>query len=573
MGSTIQNVVVSPTGASYGVQLADNSTMVLSVVDLLPTANIAGLQANVLTAEDSIDSSVWRVTGEVLDPVLMQRTPAAISPADPSRLILGVGGLQEVSHSQPLSASAPFLQTYDLASGRNISRQALTRTNLTSVVATPDAYRVSEPRVIHMKLSYDGKWLATVDEWMPPKKDVKFFSQKDVDLDVERLNRREVFLKFWQWSEEEQTWELVSRINNPHAFEDEAGAPRILDLAVDPSSLRFSTIGEDGFVRTWTTKSRKRDGIIVRSSKGIALRNWHCQHATSTGKTELVNPSDKPHAPILNGSAAFSEDGSLLAAASGIDGILHLIDPETGTIRSTRTLMFTGAVLSIAFLDQNLIVLSDKLLVHDLVSDVTRYSIALSTPFTSLSTSQKCEMVHLATDVKSHTFAIILPTRRKRGGEGLISYLSELAIFNPDNRVPVLQERFSTVVTALIQNTDSEGYLALDSLAEIHTVVKKGTQTLTTLARSEAALGIDKINDKPVARIRVEDDGEEEALLTSIDEKDVDADADDDETPVVTQQQLSEIFDIGPSFAMPPLEEMFYQVAGLFSSLPLAQSV
>jgi NET1-associated nuclear protein 1 (U3 small nucleolar RNA-associated protein 17) len=50
-------------------------------------------------------------------------------------------------------------------------------------------------------------------------------------------------------------------------------------------------------------------------------------------------------------------------------------------------------------------------------------------------------------------------------------------------------------------------------------------------------------------------------------------DDDNNEHPVVSQQQLSEIFDIGPSFALPPVEEMFYQVADLFSSKPLAQSV
>ena len=44
---------------------------------------------------------------------------------------------------------------------------------------------------------------------------------------------------------------------------------------------------------------------------------------------------------------------------------------------------------------------------------------------------------------------------------------------------------------------------------------------------------------------------------------------DDYDAPVVTQQQLSEVFDIGPSFALPPMEEMFYQVVGLFSAQSL----
>jgi NET1-associated nuclear protein 1 (U3 small nucleolar RNA-associated protein 17) len=48
---------------------------------------------------------------------------------------------------------------------------------------------------------------------------------------------------------------------------------------------------------------------------------------------------------------------------------------------------------------------------------------------------------------------------------------------------------------------------------------------------------------------------------------------DDDGTPVVSQQQLAQIFDIGPSYALPPLEDMFYQVAGLFSSKASEQTV
>jgi NET1-associated nuclear protein 1 (U3 small nucleolar RNA-associated protein 17) len=572
MGSTIQNVVVSPSGASYGVQLADNSTMVLSVVDLLPTANIAGLQANVISSEDSIESVVRRVEEEPLDPAFIQRTPAAISPSDPSRLIIGVSQIQEVSHSKPLSTSGPFLQTFDLGSGNNISRQALTRANLTSITATPDAHRVSEPRTIHMKLSSDGNWLATVDEWMPPKRDVEFFSQLDTDLDEEQRDRREVFLKFWQWSEEEQTWELVSRINNPHAFEDGSGAPRILDLASDPSSLRFSTIGEDGYVRTWTTKTRKRDGIIVRSEAGLVLRNWHCQHAVATGKPSLETPTAKPQRPIPNGSVAFSEDGSLLAAATGDTGILHLLDPQTGTIRSTRTHMFAGPILALAFLSHDLITVSNVLHLHDLISDSLRYTIPFSSTLTSLTTCQKREMLHLATDPTTHTFALALPARiRRSDASTLSSYFSELAVFTPDSSMPVLQERCAALVTALIPNAGGDGYLVLDSAAEVRMVLRKNSQAVTALAQSEAALRLEGLDDEPVVEVEAEaeEEIEEDVEVTALEEDD----GEEDETPVVTQQQLSEIFDIGPSFAMPPMEEMFYQVAGLFSSLPAVQSV
>lgn len=585
MGSTIQNVVVSPSGSLYGVQLADNSAMVLSVADLQPIANIAGIQSNVLNYEEPIESTVRRVTEDPYEYPLFQRTPAAISTRDPSRLFLGVGNAQEISHIKSTPTSNPFLQTFDLGTGYNVSRQALTRTNITGITAAPDAHRISEPRVTHMQLSFDGLWLATVDEWTPPKRDMNFIKHQGIDIAEERQHRREVFLKFWQWREESKSWELVSRINDPHAYEDSVGAPRILDIATDPSALRFSTIGEDGIVRTWSTKTRKRDGVVVRGKDGNALHNWNCEHAISIGKTDL-DSHEKVQNLIPNGSVAFSDDGSLLAAAYGGNnqGLLHLLDPEIGSIRLSQNHMFLGDILKIEFLGQDLITLSDTIIVYDLISDEVRYSIKLSPSVTDLALSQKKEMIHLALDRKSRTFAVALPFTSSSAEtetplqQPLTSRFSELAVFHQDRREPVLREQFSTIITALLPAVGFDGYLILDSAAEIRTVTKKGAQAITTLAQSTEALRLDpsesegELNPLEEEVEVEEDDGEEEAIPRETNSNIADDD-DEDDTPVVTQQQLSAIFDIGPSFALPPLEEMFYQVAGLFASPPLTQSV
>jgi NET1-associated nuclear protein 1 (U3 small nucleolar RNA-associated protein 17) len=114
--------------------------------------------------------------------------------------------------------------------------------------------------------------------------------------------------------------------------------------------------------------------------------------------------------------------------------------------------------------------------------------------------------------------------------------------------------------------------MVLDTAAEIHTVMKKGSQAVTALAQSTSALELDTVPDEPAGEILLEEediDEMEDYLPTPA----ATQDDDNSEHPVVTQQQLSEIFDIGPSFALPPMEEMFYQVADLFSSKPLAQSV
>jgi NET1-associated nuclear protein 1 (U3 small nucleolar RNA-associated protein 17) len=79
---------------------------------------------------------------------------------------------------------------------------------------------------------------------------------------------------------------------------------------------------------------------------------------------------------------------------------------------------------------------------------------------------------------------------------------------------------------------------------------------------SEEALAADLmqiVDDE--ADIEIE---EESTALPDLDIED--RDDDDDGPSVVTSHQLSQILDIGPSFALPPIEELFYAVAGLLSN-------
>lgn len=579
MSATIQNVVVAPSGSSYGIQLADNSALVLSTAELQPTTNIAGIQASILASPETSD--VWRLKDETWKPPLIQRTPAVVNPASPSQLLLAVGQNHEINPQEPHVMSSPFLQIFDIGSGHNLYRQALARTNLINVNAAPSAHRLSEPRVTHMKISHDGKWLATVDEWAPPKRDVAFLNHPEKDSEIEQRCRREVFLKFWQWHSDNKAWELVSRVDSPHTIsQSSSSAGKVLDVSADPTSLRFSTIGEDGNVCVWSTKTRKRDNVAVRGKDGKAFRNWRCQQMISLGKPELSEELSNvdTHAPCGTGSLAFSEDGSVLAAAiSNRDGLLHLIDPASGKIRLSQNGLFEGDIIKVDFLGQDLITLSNKLVAYDLVSNETRFGISLRRDVIDLSTDQKQQMIHMAVDPKSRTFALALPIRAWHNAQAtsLQHRFSELFVFHQDKARPQLKEVFPSIVTALLPAVDSEGYLVLDAAAEIRTVHKKGSQVLTTLAQSTSALQLDEVPDESTGLLRLVEDVEEveepeNQLPTPTPTQDGNEEDDDDETPVVTQQQLTEVFDIGPSFALPPLEEMFYQVAGLFSGKPLA---
>lgn len=532
--------------------------MILSTAELKATANFAGIQAPI------------------------QRTPAVINPRDPSHLLLGVNkessdiALTESVSGIPefTSQALTYLQTFDLGSDRNMSMQALTRSNITNVNANP----VSEPRISHIQISSDGTWLATVDQWVPPTRDVEYLEHQSIDHGRERKRRREVFLKFWQRNEEDNKWELVVRVNSPHASADDLGGDgAIFDLAADPSSLRFSTIGEDGFVRTWFSKSRKRDGVVIRGKDGKAVRSWSCQHAISLGKPSLLkDPSIigtwLPGVPA-SGAVAFAEDGSLLAAAFGGhgDGLLHLLDPSSGSIRLSLGDMFKGEVVKIGFLGKDLITLSDRVLVYDLVNEEEILNQKLERIVTSLSLEQKLEMMHLAVDHKSQTFAVALPYRVKgldvndQKAKPHISFFSELAVFDQDISHWTFTGALPTLVTALLPAMGSEGYVVLDTSAEVRNVSKKGIQRVSDLAKSTSALKLDsEENNEPENQSDAEEEDYDESLEPGKSKDPID-DEEGDRAPVVTKQQLSEIFDVGSAFALPSMEDLFYQVTSLFN--------
>ena len=582
LSAAIQNIVVSPTGSSYAVRLADNSAMILSTSELKATASVSGLQAQVIRDTVSSDSRVSRIKDEQREGILVQHAPAVINPLQPSHLLLAVGENQAINPLSKEILSTPYLQTFDISSSHNISRQALSRTNITNINVGPNAHRISEPQVTHMQISHDGLWLATVDEWLPPRRDLEYLGHSTINLADEQRKRREVYLKFWQWSKTTEAWELVSRIDAPHTMAPEnCGAGRIFDLVVDPSSHAFSTIGEDSTVRIWRPKTRTRDGIAVRGKDGEALVSWSCR-----GQVTLPKPVSEVEVTILaapqrpeHGCLAFSEDGSVLAAAltGGPDAVIHLVDPSVGAVKFSRPTSYTGDIVRMAIASQYLVTVADEVRVYDIVSNELKYGIKLGSRQLGLSLEQKAEMIHLKVDRQSKTFAVALPCRGKQKegvniSDNLAGVYSQLAVFDAAQATPLMAESLSHLVTSLVPAATSPGYVVVDAAAEITTITPKASQAVAVMAHSIADLGLESITvEEPAVGLMqlVEEAQAEEEDEEMADAEAIEVDADDDGAPVVSQQQLANIFDIGPSFALPPIEEMFYQVAELFSAKPI----
>ncbi|POS82622.1 hypothetical protein EPUL_005723, partial [Erysiphe pulchra] len=572
MSSIIENIVVSPKGSAYAIQLSDNSTMVLSTADLLPKTYISGIQAPIIQLSNHLKSRNLKARGKSWLKPLIQRVPAIVNPAITSQILLAVGSHGEVEAKRPLLMSNPFLQTFDLTVCKSISTQALTRTNITNVNAAPTAHFLIEPRVTHLKISFDGLWLATVDQWTPPDYDYDFLKYSGKDLSTEIDHWREICLKFWQFNTKSLSWELVSRIDKPHLHSDGSGESGIiLDLVAKPGFQQFTTIGSDRTVKTWSPKSRERNGVLVRGNMNNILKNWICVNTVKLGRVNLVNldGKDSQKNPIT-GCISFSDDASVLAAAiGGKNEFLHCIDTDSGVIRASYPGLIEDEIFGMEFLGQDLVILSNKLLSFDVVSEEVRHAFKLRSLIECLSIDQKQEMIHLAIDPQSKTFAVALP-KLSSGPEQLVGATSELVVFHQDKYQPVFKGLFPSIITAILPTIGSKGYLIIDATAEIYTVLRKGCQAITSLAQATSALQTDVIS--PAA---LSNESPKLSLLQQLeDDKNDDDDNDNERTtinqeqgengeieefPVVTPHQLEQIFHIGPAFALPPIEELFYQ--------------
>ncbi|KAI1804724.1 WD40 repeat-like protein [Daldinia bambusicola] len=560
LSATIENIVVSKRGSAYVLHLDDNSVIVLSTAEMKPTTYISGIQTLISPQPISKDDLVRRIGQYTPDRLL--KTPAAVNPVDSSRIHFCVGNGQRLSYSGS-GPSTPMIQTVDLTTLQGISKQALTRTNPTDVNTTGKGYAITEPRITGMAYSADGKWLATTDEWQPPTRDIN-------SLEGTPVERREVYLKFWAVSSEDQGLELVSRINAPHYT---GRSEPVYGLAADPHAHRFATIGEDGIVRLWEPTIRQRDGVLVKGKQGRQLHSWACSRTLYLQENEEVIDSDAiavRSSTRGSGAVSFSEDGSTIVCAIGTvyGSAIHVIDTETGKIRNSIDGLITGEIRDISVLSSSLIVLSDRLIVYDLVSDELLYGVQLRTSEDSFGQNLAI-LTHMAVDHKTSTFAVAV----SRGKPGSPFLTSELAVFSPDRSDPEIIHRFPYPITSVVASAGSSGYLVLDSAAQLWSISEDMDTKSLAFAQPLVDLNLDQVNaeelheERPsLALLSGQEDDAASGDEMDVDMLDATADGDEAYPAVIAPQKLSELFDTAPAFAMPPIEDMFYQVTKLFSS-------
>lgn len=523
-------MVISPSGSSYALSLANNSVIVLSTAELEAKTNIVGIQSRRMDTKHLVVSKNILLTDSML------AVPIAVDPKNAQQVLCAVPSSQPRQGSEVMHPS-PYLQTFDFADQRPIARQALTRNNATDPNQGPGGKRILEPDVHLLQISHDGKYLATVDEWLPPLIDMNYIDEGEKDaLEEERLRRREVHLKIWMWDEERTQWALETRIDAPHFLEDASGNGRVLDMVVNPKDHGFATIGEDHVVRVWTPKTKSISGVVRRGASEEGTVTWTLHRSIT-----LPDPSKTWLSDVGNGPTrartlrlAYSADGSILAAgvsgASNADpGLIHLIDIHSATIRRSMTEIDTTVLCGLGIVGHFLVAVTECITVWDIVSDNLVYCASIETP--GFDAIARMSVVRLAINEASGTFAVSLPQVEKVSTSEVRRVSSELAVYDTNHGSALWSSSVGGITLGLAAQKGN-GYVTLDSDSCIRTISPvAGTIGLPApqLAQDDMESAVEEeVIEEDMAETRLE---LEDTLLEN-----------EYDRPVVTQQDLEEIF-------------------------------
>ena len=488
----IRSIVISPTGTSYAVSLAENSAMIISTTELKPTFSVAGLRLT----QTRTTASTAPFVPTVENPYPVSQTPSRIQfpsiihPRHQSRLLVAVPSSIEPIANQ----SATYLQTVDVPSTIGLTTQALTRTTATTKNIAPDATNISTPDVKHISISSDGKWLATVDEWAPPLKDIDPLAFDHEQAFRDQVSKKEIYLKIWSQISDSIEWGLSTRIDNPHNS-NHTPPPSILALDSDPSVIEFVTLASDGYLRFWSPSKRIRDGQPVLDESGIPQMNWRCAHAIYLA-TPAASP-DVDKVPQM-GYIAYSPDGTVCVAGYRIADPqkIFIVNTVSGEIATTIVSTFPSPLLlGLGMLSRSLVLYhSGELEIHDLV-DNSISIIPLPKMAKSKDPRKVLDGARLAVDAEAGFIAVAFLDRPK-GGNDVGSSKGRVQIYdvgNEDFTTPVFEKTFyhgisemlcsnpavryndgksaaDDDLTALRRRKDKYAFVVIDRMAQIYTL-------------------------------------------------------------------------------------------------------
>ncbi|GFF77896.1 hypothetical protein IFM61392_09837 [Aspergillus lentulus] len=454
LSSPICNLVVSTTGKAYIVKLADNCIMVLSATELQPYVTITGLQ---------LCPKVNKLADAALPEsrISFQPPAAVLHPQFHDRLLVAVPASRHAARDYHSTTSSCVLQTYDIRTNSQISRQALSRTNATTLRISPEGTEIVAPDVSHLDICQDGKWMATIDDWMPRPEDIRALEPNSTSTGSHTLYR-ETYLKFWRWDEVSNMWELATRINSPHSC-DSVSVP-ILDLASRPYSHEFATVGCDAMLRFWCASNRPRLGLATKRPEH-QYQTWKCR-GTIDLKGEFIGGGTEPANAACMG---FSEDGTVLAVcvqtrSSPRSGLVILVDMQNRKIHHSRVGVYSGRPCAARFLGRYLVVLSlHSAHIWDTVGDIVR-TISSS----AVHDNTPCDDQLLAVSSKSQTCAVaskvprhLAGTRRTCGSQ------FDIRVYDVQTLSLLTRQSLKHCPVSLLSDPLTGDYIVVDAMANV----------------------------------------------------------------------------------------------------------
>ncbi|KAI7867574.1 quinon protein alcohol dehydrogenase-like superfamily [Spinellus fusiger] len=350
LGGTITSINISPNHKYYSVGLADNSIRLVNSISQTIEQVIQGLQY-----------------AQVESSQLPLSTGLVIEPRNHTLVLNGVPGSLQFYSTQ----GDCHVMDLEVAPSNRIARKEATDI-------------IVEPNVEHVAFLARGEWMATVD------------------MRDDKETTAELYLKFWQWDPNSQSYTLHTRVDYPHT-------QPITGLVFSPASRQGPmaiTTSADGTFKVWVLASESRLAVNERA--------WTCR---SVGVYRDKAPT----------TAAFAEDGSILAVAFG--ATITLWDPYENTMQGVLVQPLEETVTSLAFLaDSPYLVATTKS--HFYVWNLLTCSVWWS---------YKCSLAHLAVDSQSGRFAGVQST----------SAGDRIMVFEAKSNVPLVLHTVQTGCTAI----------------------------------------------------------------------------------------------------------------------------
>ncbi|CAO3599732.1 unnamed protein product [Absidia cylindrospora] len=379
IGGEINYISITPDYKHFCLSLGDNSIRMINAVTQTVEQVIQGVQQ-------------WDARQQQLQ-LQEQRQDSVI--ASSNNLVWSQGMMVEPrNHHLVLNGAPGLLQFYDSKVDHHALELEIIPNNrntrpitITSAIgqSTSSNTNIDRGHIAHLAFSPNGEWMATVD------------------MRDDQITTVEVYLKFWQWDHDQQTYVLHTRVDRPHNN-------AITSLCFHPSSsfpMAITTSMDKSF-KVWHLSSQSETATILESDQVP----WTCR---SIGVYRNFWPS----------ASAFSADGSMLTVAFG--PVVTVWDPYQNTIQGVLSTPEIDSIKSLHFINDSPYLVSrskSHLFVWNLLTCTVWWSYQIPTRYVSV-------------DPRADRFMVVVKDDHNK--------ISQLVLFEPTSPQPLLVQALNFV--------------------------------------------------------------------------------------------------------------------------------